>query len=863
MANAIAFVPTSMPDLTVWYGFLSEASDTTIIIEDGTRRSEYIGSFSYSILGSVSGVLETVNYYENGVQQYSVTNVGADAGAFYNAVQIQGDFELAASIVLAGDDVGTGSSGDDQVSSFGGNDTLFGGSGSDRLMGGEGNDSLLGQSGNDELLGQAGDDDLLGSEGVDTLEGGSGNDVLFGGENTDVFRFSGQIDQDRIEDFDHASEVLEISIEYGFSSIEDVLDAQMRPSAGVTRLTLGENQWVDILDTTSGSSLSTANIRFFDPDATDTVREGTDTSATLPVGSVRLGIIDAEPILGDGPADRPAVDDGQGGRVDKDWYRVTLEADRTYQFRAESINMTSDSVFARLFDSAGNAVGAGTEAEGDDAIFTFETSGQTGAQDYYLAVSAGDTNNSDFLTTTGRFLVSLFDLGATAADTVAANVDTSATIEVDTTQSGEIQQFDVGGNYFDADYYRVSLEGGQQYRIAADANPGAVSDNLDELFIRIRDADGAPISPDFSDEGAAPEILFNAAGNGMQDFYVAVSAGGSGAWWSKTGSYSLSVVGEGAAPPTNYRPTAEATDYEGDPGEVVLLTDVFSYDDRDGLSDVTSFVIQDRTAESGYLTYLGKKQAPNMPYTRPIEELDDWAFVVGESGSDYVGFNVIDTDGLFNRSVVSEVSVAPEMPGQELLRSAEELFGQEQLSVLADFAYAAYASNDAVDQLRSAGWTIVDSDYAPNLGISAGRIQGDHFYSGEGSVSGRASALLAESEDGLSLVIAFTGTDSNIEVALDWPTATVAHFPHYRDLLREIDYSRYEKIYVTGHSMGGAMAQAFATANQIRDFEILGIDLVTGDALDVEGVTFANPGYNLAPAGLLFPHLNGFANVRA
>jgi hypothetical protein len=100
MAIAKAYVPTSVPSIEVWFGDVLVANSSTIVISDGLRKTEYSGSFSYSISGEVSGILEAVNEYRSGTLIWSVNNIGADARQVYQAVQILADFDLSASIVL-------------------------------------------------------------------------------------------------------------------------------------------------------------------------------------------------------------------------------------------------------------------------------------------------------------------------------------------------------------------------------------------------------------------------------------------------------------------------------------------------------------------------------------------------------------------------------------------------------------------------------------------------------------------------------------------------------------------------------------------------------------------------------------------
>ena len=555
----------------------------------------------------------------------------------------------------------------------------------------------------------------------------------------------------------------------------------------------------------------------------DDVREGTDTSASLTEGTWRTGTIDAEPVAGDGPGSQSPASDGRGGFVDKDWYRVTLDADRTYSFDAQSLSLTTGVVFARLYDSAGNEVGGSTEGEGVAPNFTYSTAGQSGSDSYYLAVSAGDTNDIDFRTATGDFRVRFIDSGAVATTDVAADTSTGATLAVGATVLGEIQQDDVSGDYIDADYFRVTLTGGQRYTFSADSGVDG-GDTLDEVFIRLRDAQGNTLSPDIRDEDVTPEFIFDAPGSGSQTFYLAISAGGGGAWWDDTGAYSVSLTGEGTVPqPVNYRPLAQATDYIGDRGDVVPLTDLFDYSDPDGLSDIVSFAVQDRTSLGGHLTYLGEQMDPNVVYERPIDQIGDWAFVVGPPGTDYVGFNAIDGEGAFNTSVVASVSGA-QVQGPTPLASAEDLFGQLKLSVLAQFALAAYPKNEAaLIELERDGWSVIEwvdpASSSPDTGVKYFENQ-------------NASALAVEAPDGKSIVLAITGTNS----AWDKPEDQTEWFDmpaHYAKLVpffNQLNLSSYDSVYVTGHSLGAAMTEAFIIEQR-------------GDPR-FEGVALANPGFN-------------------
>ncbi len=606
----------------------------------------------------------------------------------------------------------------------------------------------------------------------------------------------------------------------------------------------------------------------------DVVREGTDTTASLTDGVWQTGRIDAEPISGDGPGSQGPTSDGQGGFIDKDWYRVTLDADQTYSFDAQSLSLTTGLVFVRLYDSAGNEVGGPTEVEGSAPSFTYSTAGQSGSLTYYVAVSAGDNGEASepFRTATGDFRIRVTDEGEVSTTDVAASTSTNAMLAVGATVFGEIQQDDVSGHYIDADYFRVTLTGGQRYTFSADASVDG-GDKLDAVFIRLRDAQGNTLSPDARDEGASPNIAFDVPGSGQQSYYLAISAGGGGSWWDDTGAYSVSLASEGAVPqPVNYRPVAEATDYTGDPGDEVPLSGVlfpgglFSYSDPDGVSDIVRFAVQDRTSLGGHLTYLGQAMDPNVIYERPIDQIDDWAFIVGPPGTDYVNFNAIDSEGAFNTSVVASISGA-QVQGPVQLASAEDLFGQQKLSVLADFAFAAYQeNNEAAEELVNDGWILLNK-----ANLDAGRWLNedgenllDHNIIGNYYVKGSSSALIAKSPDEKTLVISFTGTDKFWDDLPYWGLMG-AHYYNFLPLFQDLGVAAhplisenthdFENIVVTGHSLGAAMAQAFVQQLQSDD--------------SVQGVAFANPQLMAAsfasppigPYPSVLGHLDNFASI--
>jgi glucose/arabinose dehydrogenase len=113
--------------------------------------------------------------------------------------------------------------GADQISGAEGDDFIFGGTDGDALFGDDGDDTIHGQSGSDVLNGGPGNDTLSADAGSDRLDGGPGNDLLAGGLDDDVFAFAPGSGHDRVADFVHGVDVMEISLAL-FANSSEVLN---------------------------------------------------------------------------------------------------------------------------------------------------------------------------------------------------------------------------------------------------------------------------------------------------------------------------------------------------------------------------------------------------------------------------------------------------------------------------------------------------------------------------------------------------------------------------------------------------------------------------------------------------------------
>jgi len=265
----------------------------------------------------------------------------------------------------------------------------------------------------------------------------------------------------------------------------------------------------------------------------DVVREGTDTNSSLSMGASTSGKIDAEPISGDG-----VTSDLQGGFIDKDWYRVTLERGHVYTFNANSTSVSTGAVAISLYNANGSSVRSVTE--GVSPSFTFDTTGQSSAtQTYYFAISAGGPEPA-WRTATGNYTLGLTDGGAPPpppADDFRDELTDTTTPLGSLTLGGAINGYigpaDSNDSYGDKDVFQVDLTAGQIYDFRLRSTTVNGSSLLAGVFT-IRDDSFNQL--EISGSGSDEHEIFTAERTGI--YYVRVGSGGNS---SDTGGYRLEV----------------------------------------------------------------------------------------------------------------------------------------------------------------------------------------------------------------------------------------------------------------------------------------------------------------------------------
>ena len=230
---------------------------------------------------------------------------------------------------------------------------------------------------------------------------------------------------------------------------------------------------------------------------------------------------------------------------DHDWFAVELEAGKTYQIDTGG-TITGGGTLGRghlhgVYDADGNLIGGvgdhvrigvtyvngvRTHPGEDSQVFFTPTVGGT----YYLAASNGGSGSIG----TGTYTVKVTEI----ADDFPATIETTGTVEVGGTATGEIEYEG------DRDWFAVELTAGETYKVELLGRHSNWEDqDLSQPYIRgIHNSFGRLI-PDTTDYASGPhsnsEVHFTPDEDGT--YYVAAGSYVSGIRDEDVGTYTLQV----------------------------------------------------------------------------------------------------------------------------------------------------------------------------------------------------------------------------------------------------------------------------------------------------------------------------------
>ena len=249
---------------------------------------------------------------------------------------------------------------------------------------------------------------------------------------------------------------------------------------------------------------------------------------TLSVRDITDSIPDDDFTAGTGTAGTVAVGGSETGEIerggDRDWFAVTLDAGKTYQFDLEgsptSAGTLSDPYLRGLYDAAGNPISGTTNNDGGAGNNSRMTFTATADATYYVSAGAHQSR-------TGTYTLSVEEL----PDDFTAGTGTAGTVAVGGSATGEIE---FRG---DRDWFAVTLEAGKTYRFDLEGWWSSAGTLYDSYLYGLYDAAGNPISGTTSNNGGVgrnSRVTFTATADAT--YYVSA-----GAHESNLGTYTLSV----------------------------------------------------------------------------------------------------------------------------------------------------------------------------------------------------------------------------------------------------------------------------------------------------------------------------------
>ena len=279
------------------------------------------------------------------------------------------------------------------------------------------------------------------------------------------------------------------------------------------------------------------------------------------------------------------------------------------------------------------------------------------------------------------------------------------------------------------------------------------------------------------------------------------------------GVYSSSASATVAVAAKNHPPVSTAHDQNVSAGTSIPLSQMFTYSDPDSGDSVASFAVKDRTVGNGHLTKDGVIQTGGQLFDAiPISQISHWAYVAGPSGTtDTIGFNAIDSHGIYSSSVAATVTTA----GSRLSSASELLSAAHgQIALSAEVENIVYNQAQQVNGIRP-----LTHDDLPSLpatgapGVPLLNNQGIfiNLHALSTTNLSNAEAFVGRGSD--ALFVAFHGAEDVGDVGLA-AFDTGGEYQLFSPLIAAIDtyvstHPEIKHVYLAGHSLGGAVAEKY------------------------------------------------------
>ena len=255
-------------------------------------------------------------------------------------------------------------------------------------------------------------------------------------------------------------------------------------------------------------------------------------------GTYRLAVSDVSSSISDdyttgtGTAGRVSVGGSARGEIDfdhdRDWFAVTLAANKTYRFDLEGSQTSSgtltDPYLWGIYDAAGSLIPGTADDNGGPRLNSRVDFAPTQAGTYY--VSAGVVWN----TGEGTYTLRATDITNGIPDDYLAGTGTTGRVTVGGSATGEIDFHD------DRDWFAVTLEAGRNYLFDLKGLPTGSGTLRDPYLRGIYDAAGNLIPGTTNDDGAGRNSRVEFTPTQAGTYYVSA-----GAFIDMEGTYTVSV----------------------------------------------------------------------------------------------------------------------------------------------------------------------------------------------------------------------------------------------------------------------------------------------------------------------------------
>jgi len=191
---------------------------------------------------------------------------------------------------------------------------------------------------------------------------------------------------------------------------------------------------------------------------------------------------------------------------DRDWFRVSLQAGRTYRFNLNGNTLSDPALYLR--NSSGSQLAYNDDFSGLNSQITYTA---TSSGTYYLDAGAYSSGTGSY---------TLLATDTSPSDDFSANTSTTGSVTVGASSTGVVN------SNSDRDWFRVSLNAGQTYRFNLNGN------TLSDPSLYLRNSSGTQLAYNDDFSGLNSQITYTPTSTGI--YYL-----DAGAYSSGTGSYNL------------------------------------------------------------------------------------------------------------------------------------------------------------------------------------------------------------------------------------------------------------------------------------------------------------------------------------